>query len=783
MTICTYDSNTDYSEIIGASAASYTSNSGTSKTNNRLSGAAAMGTVALNLLPNAGLEQCTNNVSDGWVSLPFSQNAAAGVIAKSRTRIGCASLKTAASGSGMYHEVALQAGTTYTFSGYVNTRDITAYQSDGGVYLAVLTAAQRSSLAGVQRSPWKSEIVNYTTAPEVDAGWEKISVTFTPDTSGTYSLAFVQDKADGTAYCDDMQLEAHAAASNANLVQNGTFASGAPDFWTANRYTKSSEHPLGAGKGVSMHAEGSSVGGTRTSQVVPINYYAGLATFLLSGWGKANSVGGTSPKPEKDGERYFGLIAEIKYAKEDGTEISETENQYVSFNDDFTDWQYASGVIIPKRRDLMVKNITVYCAYDYNANDAYFTNISLVLEPAETYSYDSKGNPIAATDGNAKTSSEFFADSQRLKSYTTPGGAKHTLAYDTRNNLEQDTLAGLTNYTYHNASGSATTSITSVGTSGDYLKSYNVYDSTGRFRTQSTDANGVTTKYEYEPGAARLFRSTAANGTKQGYHYADNSDRVDFTYIDGTASIDYDYDRAQLTDLIRKAFPQAADASGNNVNPFWQHYLLGYDAFGNMTRVQVCASSAERAGYTAPITLATYEYEGNVYNGRLAKMTYGNKDSVSYTYDAFDRQRTAAYNDVDRTTHEQKNVATYHYDYSSDNALTRQYATGSDGKITEQYSYQYDSLGRLIHSRQSTGTGALIQSTQHMYDAANRMTSQTWQFGTGLYHQQYSYTGVKADGATSTLYYYVLNAQGDVTALLDSAGALTWMYNLLFSRK
>ena len=31
----------------------------------------------------------------------------------------------------------------------------------------------------------------------------------------------------------------------------------------------------------------------------------------------------------------------------------------------------------------------------------------------------------------------------------------------------------------------------------------------------------------------------------------------------------------QMTDLIRKAFPQAADASGNNVNPFWQHYLLG----------------------------------------------------------------------------------------------------------------------------------------------------------------------------------------------------------------
>ena len=728
-TICTYDSSTDYSEIIGASAASYTNNSGTSKTNNRLTGAAAMGTVALNLLPNAGLEQCTNNVSDGWVSLPFSQNAAAGVIAKSRSRIGYASLKTAASGSGMYHEVALQAGTTYTFSGYVNTRDITACQSGGGVYLAVLTAAQRGSLAGVQQSPWKSELVNYNTVPEVDSGWEKISVTFTPDTSGTYSLAVVQDRADGVAYCDDMQLEAHAAASNANLVQNGTFASGAPDYWTANRYEKSDEHPLGVGMGVSMHAKGSSVGGTRTSQVVPINYYAGSATFLLSGWGKANSVGGTSPKPEKDGDRYFGLIAEIRYAN--GT----TEKQYVSFNDDFTDWQYASGVIIPKQRGLMIKDITVYCAYDYNANDAYFTNISLVLEPAETYSYDSKGNPIAATDGNAKTASEFFADSQRLKSYTTPGGAKHTLGYDASNNLQSDELAGLTNYTYHNTSGSATTSMTRKGYSGDYLKSQNVYDSTGRFRAASEDANGVMTQYGYDAGTAHLLSTTAANGTQQGYRYYAGSDRTAFTYIGGTASIDYVYTRAQLSDLIRKAFPQAADADGQNVNPFWQHYLLGYDAFGNMKSVQVCASSAEREGYTAPITLASYTYEGNVNNGRLSRMTYGNGDSVSYTYDAFDRQRTAAYNDG----------TTYHYDYSSDNALTRQYATDGSG-ITEQYSYQYDSLGRLIHSRQSTADGSLIQVTQHMYDDANRMTSQTWQFGTGLYHQQYSYTGQNSDG-------------------------------------
>ena len=253
-----------------------------------------------------------------------------------------------------------------------------------------------------------------------------------------------------------------------------------------------------------------------------------------------------------------------------------------------------------------------------------------------------------------------------------------------------------------------------------------------RFRAASEDANGVRTQYGYDAGTAHLLSTTAANGTRQDYRYCTGSDRTALTYINGVASIRYTYDRAQLSDLIRKGY---LGSTG-----FWQHYLLGYDAFGNMTRMQVCASSAEREGYTTPITLASYTYEGNVNNGRLTTMTYGNGDSVSYTYDAFDRQRTAAYNDG----------TTYHYDYSGDNDLARQYATDGSGAVTEQYSYQYDSLGRLIHSRQSTANGALIQSTQHMYDAANRMTSQSWQFGTGLYRQQYSYTGVKADGTADS---------------------------------
>ena len=41
-----------------------------------------------------------------------------------------------------------------------------------------------------------------------------------------------------------------------------------------------------------------------------------------------------------------------------------------------------------------ITSVTVVAAYDNNANTAYFDNISLRLEPSQTYRYDSNGNPV-----------------------------------------------------------------------------------------------------------------------------------------------------------------------------------------------------------------------------------------------------------------------------------------------------------------------------------------------------------------------------------------------------
>ena len=75
--------------------------------------------------------------------------------------------------------------------------------------------------------------------------------------------------------------------------------------------------------------------------------------------------------------------------------------------------------------------------------------------------------------------------------------------------------------------------------------------------------------------------------------------------------------------------------------------------------------------------LAKYQYESGVNNGRLQKMTFGNDQTVQYSYDKFDR-----------TTKEQYNNVTYEYAYDASGQLAKQTSTAG-----EEYNYEYDSLG------------------------------------------------------------------------------------------
>ena len=141
---------------------------------------------------------------------------------------------------------------------------------------------------------------------------------------------------------------------------------------------------------------------------------------------------------------------------------------------------------------------------------------------------------------------------------------------------------------------------------------------------------------------------------------------------------------------------------------------------------QISVSGADNTATSTPssaIMLAKYQYESGVNNGRLQKMTFGNDQTVQYSYDKFDR-----------TTKEQYNNVTYEYAYDASGQLAKQTSTAG-----EEYNYEYDSLGRLIRSSEYND-GEFEQRTEHIYDASDRLTKQNWYNAGGVTTMSYAYS-------------------------------------------
>ena len=151
--------------------------------------------------------------------------------------------------------------------------------------------------------------------------------------------------------------------------------------------------------------------------------------------------------------------------------------------------------------------------------------------------------------------------------------------------------------------------------------------------------------------------------------------------------------------------------------------------------------------------LAKYQYESGVNNGRLQKMTFGNDQTVQYSYDKFDR-----------TTKEQYNNVTYEYAYDASGQLAKQTSTAG-----EEYNYEYDSLGRLIRSSEYND-GEFEQRTEHIYDASNRLTKQSWYNAGGTTTMSYAYS--TTTGLLTSLNVTVQNSSIPVTYTYQGANQL-----------
>ena len=284
----------------------------------------------------------------------------------------------------------------------------------------------------------------------------------------------------------------------------------------------------------------------------------------------------------------------------------------------------------------------------------------------------------------------------------------------TTHNLNTVTSAGVTTTNTYNSAGLLTQSVSTGG--GQKQKTSATYDSYGQ-KTSSTDVNNTTTSYDrsYYTGH-HISGITEGSMKQQRFTYLTN-ERLSITSMSGLAAQHYNYSTGQLSALARKSRVGTGAFT-------WQSYHFAYDPFGNMTQISVSGADNNAASTpSSAIMLAKYQYESGVNNGRLQKMTFGNDQTVQYSYDKFDR-----------TTKEQYNNVTYEYAYDASGQLAKQTSTAG-----EEYNYEYDSLGRLIRSNEYND-GEFEQRTEHIYDTSNRLTKQSWYNAGGVTTMSYAYS-------------------------------------------
>lgn len=552
-TVCTYTTNTDSTEVLGSSAASYVQNSGTSRKNNRTLDIGSSGMTAVNLLIDGGIEKST----DSWTS-SCSANASAAarttITNDENRRHGTGGLNlylsssaTSSNYAGIYRSASLTGGKPYTLSAYFSASSYMNW--NGGAKLELLV--QNSSGTTLETHLLTDAKPNAA----MEDGWQRVSATYTPAKSGTYRFLFKLSGCNGTAYLDDLQLEQAEAASTYNLLQNGRFENTLSGNWSINGMSKSSLtttlKPFGAS---GMKVTGSQNAIRRASQTITLNCSSDT-TFLLSGWALAEYAAPNSAREYAWGQRYFGLIAEIFY-----TDTSTAETQSVPFEWSGQDWQCAVGTIVPKRSGKTVRKIIIYCAYDYNSGTAWFDNISLRQEPVQTYTYNEKGNLSAATQTDTRTESYGYNTSGvDLTSYTAMSGIKYTYTYNSQHDVKTESGGGLTNEYTYDSSGNITQSHLSASNT-KALISKGTLTADRNHTASTTDVNGTMTSYTYNTTKELLASVSSPDPSQAGgsvvtnHTYVAANDRPNQTYINGVVAVAYGYQKGALSSLSRKTF-------------------------------------------------------------------------------------------------------------------------------------------------------------------------------------------------------------------------------------
>ena len=703
--------------VYGSSSYTYSSEN-LVKTENSLTSVMSVGGMSANLLKNPGLDGTVNGKPSGWQTYGnvFIPN-----ISGTENKCVRMTIPHTTSSSATYTTATLKqsfsviAG-TYSLSAYINVANLS---NTAHVRLVVYN----NSETVVAASPYlESHSINaYSTR------FEKLSLTFdvTSDcsTASWYvgvELAFKEGAATTASSIidvDSIMLEKFNAAGAYSSLSDGGFEN-TVSGWTKSYGTISTTGWLGAGS-KEMKLTGSPTSRAYAKNVITLDTscmddieeveMTEPLVYVLSGFAMASSVPTAYPAHNQDNTAQtptFALKAVINYYNTSFKSI-----YYIPFNDNVSTVQFVSGAIASEPDENgychHVTSIEIYCCYEYNANIAYFDNISLIKDSncITTYTYNSMGYATGSATSDGNSSAYTYGSNQvDVTGITTDIGSEYGIQYDNKHRV---------------------TSFVDSNGSGNYRVSY-TYDGYGNVvatNTQDLAANGksMLTGSTYATDATNanyfgaLLTETDENGGTARYFYNSKGQLAGVCDALGNGII-YEYDAyGNLNYAIQAVYSTSSSSLQREVQQIKYEYNddltlnsaesdmtfragFDYDAYDNLTRISVGNCSI------------TYVYNAN--NGKLNKQTYSNGDSVSYRYDAVDRVIAICYNG--------STTATYSYTYNANGRV----AEHTDLKSGLQYHYAYDTSGRLVEvTARKQSTNALQYTQKTNYDAYGRISA------------------------------------------------------------
>ncbi len=358
-----------------------------------------------------------------------------------------------------------------------------------------------------------------------------------------------------------------------------------------------------------------------------------------------------------------------------------------------------------------------------------------------TYTYNNDGALAKVTDSETGITTTYYYDfTDRMMKYVESGdGYSHSVGYeyDTLNNLTKlvESINGTdrtTTYTYDDDNRIKTSTTDSITV--EY-----VYDDFGRVETQTTK-NGstviLTESYTYKAPTSTTtsaqvatYTTTTPNGYSVTYSYTYDDNGNITSISDGTNTTTYHYDSANQ--LYRED-----NQAGNHTNT-WT-----YDNGGNILNRKEYAYTTESLESVTPADTITYTYGDSQWGDLLTAY-----DGTAITYDDIgnmlsDGTRTYTWEHGRELTFMSNGSTKWTYTYNADGLRTKR----TNGTTTYNYVYNGSQLTQM-----TKGADTLYFS----YDASGTPLSVTY---------------------NGTVYYYITNLQGDVIAILNSAGTAVVTY-------